>query len=212
MPENCSTLFLDIGRDPESKQVIENRSIVMDGGLEGLEKFTRQTAKRSSFWPRGIIMTFLLTRCECRPFCAGIVIAALYVSTLVCLAGARIRVSSHREQPNPAVGDSPETVPPLAHLSPKLRRRAIAKAMRKVGDWELNRHPGNFDQDWTFAALYAGFMAASRNAALCALRNSDARRRQQIRLEARAAPGPRRRSSHRPDLFGALSAAVATQK
>ena len=68
MPENRPTLFLDIGRDPESKQVIANRSIVMDGGLEGLEKFTRQTAKRSSFWPRGIIMTFLLTWCECRPF------------------------------------------------------------------------------------------------------------------------------------------------
>jgi len=49
----------------------------------------------------------------------------------------------------------------LAHLSPKLRRQAIAKAMRKVGDWELKRARENFDQDWTFAALYAGFMAAS---------------------------------------------------
>ena len=58
-------------------------------------------------------------------FLRGIVIAALYVSTLVCLA-AQDTLSSHREQPNPAVGDSPETVPPLAHLSPKLQRRAIA--------------------------------------------------------------------------------------
>jgi len=33
--------------------------------------------------------------------------------------------------------------------------------MRKVGDWELKRARENFDQDWTFAALYAGFMAAS---------------------------------------------------
>jgi unsaturated rhamnogalacturonyl hydrolase len=49
----------------------------------------------------------------------------------------------------------------LAHLSPKLQRQAIAKAMRKVGDWELKRARENFDQDWTFAALYAGFMAAS---------------------------------------------------
>ena len=33
--------------------------------------------------------------------------------------------------------------------------------MRKVGDWELKRARENFDQDWMFAALYAGFMAAS---------------------------------------------------
>jgi rhamnogalacturonyl hydrolase YesR len=31
--------------------------------------------------------------------------------------------------------------------------------MRKVADWQLNRAEANFDQDWTYAALYAGFMA-----------------------------------------------------
>jgi rhamnogalacturonyl hydrolase YesR len=34
--------------------------------------------------------------------------------------------------------------------------------MRKVGDWELERARPSFSQDWTFAALYAGFMAASK--------------------------------------------------
>ena len=34
--------------------------------------------------------------------------------------------------------------------------------MRKVGDWELERSRPYFSQDWTFAALYAGFMAAAK--------------------------------------------------
>jgi rhamnogalacturonyl hydrolase YesR len=35
--------------------------------------------------------------------------------------------------------------------------------MRKVGDWELAPSRQYFDQDWTFAALYTGFMAASKS-------------------------------------------------
>ena len=96
-----------------------------------------------------------------RTFVGWRVIAILCVLALVSAAIGQQRPSSYRDQPNPAVGDSPETAPPLARLSPKLRRRAIAKAMRKVGDWELKRTREHFDQDWTFAALYAGFMAAS---------------------------------------------------
>jgi rhamnogalacturonyl hydrolase YesR len=64
---------------------------------------------------------------------------------------------------NPGVGDTPDAAPPLAHLSPALHKKDIAKAMRKVGDWELKRSQPYFDQDWTFAALYAGFMAASKS-------------------------------------------------
>jgi rhamnogalacturonyl hydrolase YesR len=61
------------------------------------------------------------------------------------------------------VGDAPDTAPPLAkHLSAKLTVREIDKAMRKVGGWELTRSRQYFSQDWTFAALYTGFMAASR--------------------------------------------------
>jgi unsaturated rhamnogalacturonyl hydrolase len=64
---------------------------------------------------------------------------------------------------NPGVGDTPDVELPLAHLSPALNKRDIARAMRKVGDWELKRSQPYFDQDWTFAALYAGFMAASKS-------------------------------------------------
>jgi rhamnogalacturonyl hydrolase YesR len=59
-----------------------------------------------------------------------------------------------------AVGDQPQTAPPLAtDISSALKRRALAKAMRKVADWQLSRAEPGFNQDWTFATLYAGFMA-----------------------------------------------------
>jgi rhamnogalacturonyl hydrolase YesR len=66
------------------------------------------------------------------------------------------------QQRNPGIGDTLDAEPPMAHLSPALKKKDIAKAMRKVGDWELKRSQQYFDQDWTFAALYAGFMAASQ--------------------------------------------------
>jgi rhamnogalacturonyl hydrolase YesR len=58
-------------------------------------------------------------------------------------------------------GDSLDHIPPLANLSPALRRTAVAAAMRKVGDWELARSQPYFSRDWTFAALYAGYIAAA---------------------------------------------------
>jgi unsaturated rhamnogalacturonyl hydrolase len=62
----------------------------------------------------------------------------------------------------PHVGDTLDNPPPLANLSPALKPEAIKIAMRKVGDWELERAQPYFDQDWTFAALYTGFTAAAQ--------------------------------------------------
>lgn len=56
-------------------------------------------------------------------------------------------------------GDSPANAGPLAHLSPKFKRRDVAKAMKLVADWQLNRLPAQPQYDWTWAALYTGFMA-----------------------------------------------------
>ena len=64
--------------------------------------------------------------------------------------------------PVPGVGDTLDNPPPLANLSGDLNTKAIVIAMRKVGDWELERSRVYFSQDWTFAALYAGFMAAAK--------------------------------------------------
>src|SRR5271156_3166841 len=60
-------------------------------------------------------------------------------------------------------GDTLDNPPPLANLSGDLSPKAITIAMRKVGDWELERSRPNFSQDWTFAALYTGFMAAAKS-------------------------------------------------
>jgi rhamnogalacturonyl hydrolase YesR len=60
------------------------------------------------------------------------------------------------------VGDTLDNPPPLARLSPAFKKKAIEAAMRKVGDWELERSQPYFSQDWTFAALYTGFMAGAR--------------------------------------------------
>lgn len=71
-------------------------------------------------------------------------------------------VPSVRPVDSSPAGDSLASAPPLADLSPDFKRSAVAEAMRKVGDWELNRAQPHFSQDWTYAALYAGFMAAAQ--------------------------------------------------
>lgn len=64
----------------------------------------------------------------------------------------------------PWSGDTPEAAGPLAtDLSPAFTPKAIARAMQKVGDWELVETRARFNQDWTFAALYRGFMAAAES-------------------------------------------------
>lgn len=64
----------------------------------------------------------------------------------------------------PAVGDSPADGGPLAtDISSRIAPADIRKAMEKVGVWELDRTRAHFNDDWTFAALYAGFMAAAES-------------------------------------------------
>jgi rhamnogalacturonyl hydrolase YesR len=63
----------------------------------------------------------------------------------------------------PAVGDAPDVALPAANLSSELTRNAVEAAMTKVADWQLARVKQDFNRDWTFAALYTGFMAASES-------------------------------------------------
>jgi unsaturated rhamnogalacturonyl hydrolase len=85
--------------------------------------------------------------------------AAICVLSLACALPA--------QQPGkdslPVVGDSPSDPGPLAtNLSPKLKKKDVAQALRKVADWQLTRVEGKYTQDWTLAALYAGFVAVPR--------------------------------------------------
>jgi rhamnogalacturonyl hydrolase YesR len=87
---------------------------------------------------------------------------SLLCSFLLCPLFA----NAHNLQNPASVGDAPAQVPPLARdLSPRLKRSEIEKALRKVADWQLNRARPDFNQDWTFAALYAGFMAVPNSVA-----------------------------------------------
>jgi unsaturated rhamnogalacturonyl hydrolase len=62
-----------------------------------------------------------------------------------------------------ASGDSPDDPGPMAtDLSPALTHAAVRKAARKVADWQLAKAEGSFNQQWTYAALYDGMLAASR--------------------------------------------------
>jgi len=57
-------------------------------------------------------------------------------------------------------GDAPRHALPYAtYLSPEIKRKDISAALTKVADWQLRRSAGHFDNDWTFAVLYTGFMA-----------------------------------------------------
>src|SRR6185437_17062739 len=74
---------------------------------------------------------------------------ALVLMTLPCFAQSKVAPP----------GDTPATAGPLAHLSPRLSRRDVGKAMKLVADWQLNRLPAQPQTDWTFAALYTGYIA-----------------------------------------------------
>jgi rhamnogalacturonyl hydrolase YesR len=61
-----------------------------------------------------------------------------------------------------AAGSQPDDPGPLAtDLSPRMNRRDILKAMKKVADWQLQEAEGKYNIDWTYAALYDGLLAAS---------------------------------------------------
>ncbi len=104
-----------------------------------------------------------------------------YVRTwqlLFLLAAAGGYASAQIAHPKPAVsaqttnplaverataGDAPEDPGPLASdLSSELTHAAIRKAMRMVADWQLARAENQFNQQWTYAALYDGMLAASK--------------------------------------------------
>lgn len=62
-----------------------------------------------------------------------------------------------------AAGDQLDDPGPLAKdLSARMKREAILKAMKKVADWQLRHAEGNYNIQWTYAALYDGFLAASK--------------------------------------------------
>ncbi len=84
--------------------------------------------------------------------------------------GLAQRQPSERELENIATnekrhfGDAPDDPGPLARdLKTSTKPEDVARAMRKVADWQLERAQPFFDRIWTWSALYTGFMAASES-------------------------------------------------
>ena len=93
------------------------------------------------------------SKCAQRPIVSAI--ATLLALLLTCAVGN----AQEKKAPVASPGDSLSTPGPLAqNLSPKLDRRDLAKAMKLVADWQVSRLPAEAQVDWTWAALYAGFM------------------------------------------------------
>ena len=82
---------------------------------------------------------------------------------LVGLIGARDGSCQLTEnERKPVVGDAPADPGPLAtDLSGELQPQAVRNAMRRVANWQLSRIQDTPSQDWTFATLYVGLLAAS---------------------------------------------------
>jgi len=95
----------------------------------------------------------ILRRTRCTPSLPAI--AAVLLALLSPLAAL-----AQQEAPVATPGDALTTPGPLAkNLSPRLTKPDLANVMKLVADWQLNRMPDVPQTDWTWAALYAGFMA-----------------------------------------------------
>jgi unsaturated rhamnogalacturonyl hydrolase len=96
-----------------------------------------------------------------------LMLSKLRLSGIVLLAILALNLQVPGQKPEPTdrsrgAGDTPDVAGPLAtDLSPALDPEAIGTAMRKVGDWQLEKSRNDFSQDWTFAALYRGYLAAA---------------------------------------------------
>lgn len=94
------------------------------------------------------------------------------VAGVLLLAAGQLARAQHQPSPQQLAGiakdkarhfgDQPENAGPIARdLSYTTKPADVARAMRKVADWQLNRSQPYFDRIWTWGVLYTGFMAAS---------------------------------------------------
>jgi unsaturated rhamnogalacturonyl hydrolase len=86
------------------------------------------------------------------------ILIPLYITVDESLLRAQLTPNETRA----SVGDSPLDPGPLASdLSPSVEPAAVRRAMKKVADWQNARIQNSPSQDWTFATLYLGLLAAS---------------------------------------------------
>jgi rhamnogalacturonyl hydrolase YesR len=94
-------------------------------------------------------------------------LALLAIIALAAVPHAPVRAQNAPAQPpaldeRAAAGSQPDNPGPLAtDLLPRMKRRDILKAMKKVADWQLQESEAKYNIGWTYAALYDGLLAAS---------------------------------------------------
>src|SRR5438067_7146500 len=89
----------------------------------------------------------------------GLLLVSVALSLCSCVSTPAQR-SKEQGEFSRFVGDAPRRARPYAKdLSAALTRKAVSAALVKVADWQLRRAESHFDNDWTFAVLYTGFMA-----------------------------------------------------
>lgn len=96
---------------------------------------------------------------------AGLVVCnALVCLFCICWVGSccLAQAQAKAQESQAVIGDAPDDPGPLASdLSGKVRQADVKAAMRRVADWQLARVRHSYSQDWTFATLYVGMLAAS---------------------------------------------------
>lgn len=108
-----------------------------------------------------------------------------FLLLLACSAAAR---AQGERAPVAPPGDTLSTAGPLAqNLSSNIDRRDLAKALKLVADWQLKRLPAGAQVDWTWAALYTGFMAVPDKVAGDRYKQAMLHVAEQLRWQ----PGPR---------------------
>lgn len=98
--------------------------------------------------------------CRAALLAGGVLLLASIRGMKAQEVGGAVRAGSSVDRRD--AGDAPVGPGPLApHLSNRLKAAAIEAAMEKVADWQLRVAEQKFNQQWTFAALYDGLIAAS---------------------------------------------------
>jgi rhamnogalacturonyl hydrolase YesR len=91
---------------------------------------------------------------------SAVCLPALAAACLFALISPLAVQSAYAQQQKVAPpGDNLPAAGPLAeNLPPNFTKADLSKAMKIVADWQLSRMPAEPQYDWTWAALYAGFM------------------------------------------------------
>lgn len=93
---------------------------------------------------------------------AGYTLFAVMATTSWSQEATPPKPMSHEAIGKAAGDENPDTSGP-AQLSSAWKRKDVHHAMKLVADWQMKQSEGKWNQDWTYAPLYLGLLAASES-------------------------------------------------